>query len=143
MLLNDIVQNSNYVTDEELEDANLVGMANQAIAEINAKCSTNLPLFTAENISETEYNALVGTWTLRLIEPYYSYSIASNDTDSDSRDFHYNRFLQAISELKENLSTAILSIDPETGEETGYEGTSNNMAKVDASDAGFSWFGWC
>ena len=65
MLLNDIVQNSNYVTDEELEDTNLVGMANQAIAEINAKCSTNLPLFTSENISEKECNAVVGAWTLR------------------------------------------------------------------------------
>ena len=141
MLLNDIVENSNYVTDEELNDANLVGMANQAIAEINAKVSTNLPLFTDENVTSVEYSALLGTWCLRLIEPYYSYSIAANDTDSNTRDFHYNRFLQAINELKDNLTNAVLMIDPETGEPTGYAGDSNRSARIDASEVTFDW-GW-
>ena len=141
MLLNDIVENSNYVTDEELNDANLVGMANTAIAEINAKVSTNLPLFTESNVSGTPYNALLGTWCLRLIEPYYSYSIAANDTDSNTRDFHYNRFLQAINEFKDNLTNAVLMIDPETGEATGYAGDSNRSARIDASEVTFDW-GW-
>ena len=141
MLLKDIVKNSNYVTDEQLVDANIVGMANSAIAEINAKCSTNLPLAIEKNVSEESYNALKGTWALRVIEPYFSYSIAANDTNSNDRDFHYNRFLQAVMELKEHIEDAILLVDPETNNPTGYQGTSGNSAVIDASDVTFYWEG--
>ena len=113
MILNDIVSNSNYVTDEEINEAKLVGMANSAIAEVNSKCSTELPFFIDENVSTTPYNAITQSWLLRLIEPYLSYSIAANDTDSDMRDFHYNRFLQAINDFSNNYrldSRIILSI---------------------------------
>lgn len=143
MLLNDIVKNANYVTDEELNDANLVGMANSAIAEINAKCSTNLPLFVDENVAQTPYGAFKSTWCLRLIEPYFSYSIAANDTDENSRDFHYNRFLQAISELKDNMEAAIVTEDPETGEDTGYMGDAGNIAIIKAEPTMFHWEGLC
>ena len=142
MVLNDIVDNSNYVTDEELNDNNLVGMANSAIAEINSKCSTNLPFFVEDNVSTTKYIAVTASWLLRLIEPYLSYSIAANDTNSNDRDFHYNRFLQAIAEFKENGLDDILTIDPETGEETGYAGESSKMAVIDASDVTMHWGGW-
>ena len=142
MLLNDIVANSNYVTDEELIEANLVGISNSAIAEVNSKCSTNLPFFVDDNVSTTPYNAITASWTLRLIEPYLAYSIASNDTDTNARDFHYNRFLVAIDDFKNNGMDSILKVDPETGEPTGYEGTSDNMVKVDASDVTIHWMGW-
>lgn len=142
MVLNDIVDNSNYVTDEELNDNNLVGMANSAIAEINSKCSTNLPFFVEDNVSTIKYIAVTASWLLRLIEPYLSYSIAANDTNSNDRDFHYNRFLQAIAEFKENGLDDILAIDPETGEETGYAGESSKMAVIDASDVTMHWGGW-
>lgn len=142
MVLNDIVDNSNYVTDEELNDNNLVGMANSAIAEINSKCSTNLPFFVEDNVSTIKYIAVTASWLLRLIEPYLSYSIAANDTNSNDRDFHYNRFLQAIAEFKENGLDDILTIDPETGEETGYAGASSKMAVIDASDVTMHWGGW-
>ena len=46
MNLNDIVLNSNYVTDEEMEDTNIVGIANTAISEVNSKISTNLPVIS-------------------------------------------------------------------------------------------------
>lgn len=145
MLLNDIVENSNYVTDEELTDNNLVGMANTAIAEVNSKCKTNLPLFTEDNVSGINYIALKGTWCLRLIEPYYSYSIAANDTDTNARDFHYNRFLQALNEFKDSIDDAVLKeiIDPETGigTPTGFEGNAVDMAKIDASEVSFHWLG--
>ena len=141
MILNDIVSNSNYVTDEEINDANLVGMANSAIAEVNSKCSTALPFFIDNNISSVPYIAITSSWLLRLIEPYLSYSIAANDTDSDMRDFHYNRFLQAVNEFKENGLSSILEIDPETGEETGYAGDSENMVEVDKSGFNFYWIG--
>lgn len=142
MILNDIVENSNYVTDEELNDNNLVGMSNSAIAEINSKCSTNLPFFEEDNVSTIKYIAITPFWLLRLIEPYLSYSIAANDTNADDRDFHYNRFLQAISEFKENGLDDILTVDPETGEETGYEGSSSKMAVIDATDVRMHWGGW-
>lgn len=145
MILSTIVENANYVTDEELLDTNLVGMSNQAIAEVNAKCGTNLPLLTEDNVSTTPYTVLKGTWLLRLIEPYLSYSIAANDTDINNRDFHYNRFLQAIQDFKDRLSDAIQEdIDPETGEVTSnYGGDSERMVKVDATDATIHWIGWC
>ena len=142
MILNDIVDNSNYVTDEELNDNNLVGMANSAIAEVNSKCSTKLPFFVEDNISTIKYIAVTESWLLRLIEPYLSYSIAANDTNSNDRDFHYNRFLQAIDEFKENGLDSILTIDPTTGEETGYAGSSSKMAVIDASDVTMHWGGW-
>lgn len=142
MLLNTIVKNSNYITDEVLDTENIVGMANSAIAEVNAKCKTNLPLFVEDNILTKPYAALVGTWCLRIIEPYLSYSIAANDTDADSRDFHYNRFLQAITDLKDNIDTAILSKNPETGEPTGYEGSSARKAVMNIDKFNFRWRGW-
>lgn len=142
MLLKDIVDNSNYITDEELVDANIVGMTNSAIAEINAKCGTELPLAVSQNISAQGYNALKGTWALRVFEPYLSYTIAANDTDAETRDFHYNRFLQAVTELKDNIEKAVLTIDPDTGKPTGYEGTSGNMAVIDDTDYNYPWEGW-
>lgn len=142
MVLNDIVDNSNYVTDEELNDNNLVGMANSAIAEVNSKCSTNLPFFVDENVSTTAYNAITASWVLRLIEPYLAYSIAANDTDTNARDFHYNRFLVAIDDFKSKGLDSILAINPETGEETGYAGSSSKMAVIDASEVTMHWRGW-
>lgn len=142
MLLNTIVENSNYVTDEELNDLNIVGMANSAIAEINSKCSTNLPLFVQDNVSAIPYKALVGTWALRLVEPYLSYSIAANDDNSNTRDFHYNRFLKAINEFKKHIEDAILEKDPLTGEDTGYIGKGSRKAIMTTKDFGFHWRGW-
>lgn len=142
MLLDDIVKNSNYVTDEELADTNLVGMSNTAIGEVNSRCGTNLPFFVDENVSTTPYIAVTASWISRLIEPYLAYSIAANDTDTNARDFHYNRFLVAISDFKSKGLDSILKIDPETGEPTGYEGDSSNMVKMDVSDVTIHWGWW-
>lgn len=144
MLLNEVVENSNYVTDEELTDNNIVGLSNSAIAEVNAKCGTKLPLFTNENVSETDYAALPDFWVLRLIEPYLAYGIAANDTDTNARDFHYNRFLQAVTDFKDKgLNDIQEEIDPETGEPiTNYAGDSTRMAKIDVSDVTLHWKGW-
>lgn len=143
MKLIDITKNSNYVTDEELNDNNIVGISNLAIAEINSNCKCNLPFFTETNVSTTSYEAITDSWQLRLLEPYMSYSIAANDGDPNNRDFHYNRFLQALADFKSNgLDTILETIDPETGESTNYKGSSDNMVKIDASDATLHWKGW-
>ena len=142
MLLDEIVANSNYVTDEELADTNLVGAANTALAEVNSKCSTNLPFFVEENVSATPYIAITPSWVLRLIEPYLAYVIAANDTDTNARDFHYNRFLVALSDFKSKGLDSILAINPETGEETGYAGDMSNMVTMDVSDVTVHWMGF-
>lgn len=142
MILKTIVDNSNYITDEELTEANIVGMTNSAIAEINAKCATALPLAVEDNVTTEPYTALKNTWALRLFEPYYSFTIASNDTDTNARDFHYNRFIQAVDELKHNLSNAIVEKDSETGEDTNYAGGSENMVNIDASNYTYPWRRW-
>lgn len=142
MLINEIVKNSNYVTDEQMVDSNLLGISNLALAEVNSKCGTELPFFTKENLSEKVYWAISSSWLLRLIEPYLSYSIASNDSDSVNRDFHYNRFLQAILEFKEKGLQSIAEVNPETGEEVNFKGTSDNMAIIDASKVTMHWEGW-
>ena len=142
MLINEIVKNSNYVTDEQMVDANLLGISNLAIAEINSKCGTELPFFESSNLSEKVYWALSSSWLLRLIEPYLSYSISSNDSDSVNRDFHYNRFLQAVLEFKEKGLQSIAEVNPETGEEVNFKGTSDNMAIIDASKVTMHWEGW-
>ena len=80
MVLNDIVDNSNYVTDEELQDNMLLGMSNNCIAEVNAQCGTLLPFFKEESLENGDaYNAIPAVWVLRLVEPYLSYAIAAND----------------------------------------------------------------
>ena len=144
MLLSDVVANSNYVTDEEMADTNLVGLANTALGEVNSKCGTALPFFTEENVSETAYAVIPAFWVLRLIEPYLAYGIAANDTDTNARDFHYNRFLQALNDFKsKGIESIVEEYDPDTGEQiTHYAGNSNDMAKVDASDVTLHWFGW-
>lgn len=144
MLLDDVVKNSNYVTDEELNDTNVVGLSNSAIAETNSKCGTKLPLFSSENTSGTPYKTLPDFWVLRLVEPYLAYGIAANDTDTNARDFHYNRFLQAVTDFKDKgLNDIVEEFDPETGEQiTDYAGDSVRMAKIDASDVTMHWKGW-
>ena len=100
MLLKDIYEGSTYMTDEEMSTDQSVAAANQAIAEINAKVGTKLPFYKTENYQEIEYDAFSNSWQLRLIEPYLSFAIATNDSDTNARDFHYNRFLSALSEFR-------------------------------------------
>lgn len=136
MLLKDIHENSSYVTDEEMSSSDVVAAANGAISEVNTKIGTNLPFFTSENYQTKEYDAFGNSWQLRLIEPYLSYSIAANDSDTNARDFHYNRFLAALSDFQvKGISSIVTEIVDDDGNviETGYAGTGGRIVKVDAS----------
>ena len=136
MNLKEILQNSNYVTDEELQDNMLLGMSNNCIAEVNAQCGTLLPFFKEEYLENGDaYNAIPAVWVLRLVEPYLSYAIAANDGDTDARDFHYNRFLKALEQFKTNGLHTITSSE--------YEGQANSVRAIDVSDRTFHWNGWC
>ena len=66
----------------------------------------------------------------------------ANDGDTNARDFHYNRFLTALQQFKEKGLGYILTVDPGTGEPTGYEGDSVSYRKIDVSDVSVHWKGW-
>lgn len=136
MSLKEIVNNSNYVTDEELTDSNILGMANTCFSEVNKKCGTLLPFFKTEDVTAPDtYRAIPETWVLALVEPYFSYSIAANDGDYNARDFHYNRFLGAVEDFKDRGMGSITN--------DSYKGDSNLRVKaIDVSDVTMNWGGW-
>lgn len=141
MTLKQVIDNSQYITDEDITTTNLVGMVNNGIAEVNGKVKTNLPLCTVENMTE-DYWALKGTWFLRLFEPYVSFTIMANDGDV-VRQEHYQRFLAALEDFKNNGLGDIADVYPEgdehAGEPTGFAGRSGKKAIVDASER-FIWW---
>lgn len=143
MTLKNVLDNSTYVTDEDITDTNLLGMSNNAIAEVNAKAKTRLPFFTQENVNTEEYWAVSSFWVLRLIEPYISYSIKANDDDISGRTFHYNRFLEAINDFKNNGIGDIVNIYPDShpnaGEETNFNGKSARMRYITQDPTFFDW----
>ena len=145
MTLQEVVDNSNYMTDENMVSSNLLGIGNNAISEVNAKVRTKLPFFEDTNVSSEDYWALPGFWVLRLIEPYYSFVIMANDGDVDARDFHYNRFLAALEDFKNNglddIATEYPEGHPNAGEETGFQGNSMRSAKIDVSERTVKYFG--
>ena len=141
MTLRQVADNAQYITDEDIETANLVRMVNNGIAEVNGKIKTNLPLCTEANLTE-DYWALKGTWFLRLMEPYVSFSIMSNDGDT-VRQEHYQRFLDALNDFKSNGLVDIADVYPEgnehAGEPTGYAGRSGKKAIIQASERYIWW----
>ena len=135
MSLNEIVENSNYVTDEEIVSANILGIANTCIAEVNRRVGTALPCFEKEALTEPDaYDAIPDYWVFALFEPYCSYAIMANDGDTNARDFHYNRFLDALKDFKSNGLSYISSKD--------YEGYTVNSTGIDVSDVTVHWVGW-
>lgn len=142
MTLRQVVDNSQYITDEDIDNTTLVGMVNNGIAEVNSKAKTNLPLCTIDNLLE-DYWALKGTWFLRLFEPYVSFTIMANDGDA-VRNEHYQRFLDAITDFKKNGLGDIADVYPEgheqAGEPTGFTGKSERKALMDVSERTVYWW---
>lgn len=143
MLLKEIYENSSYVTDEEMSSTQAVANANCAIAEINTKIGTKLPFYVSANYQEQSYNKFDDSWQLRLVEPYLSYSIAANDSDVNARDFHYNRFVNAIREFQVSGIESIKTDDVDTeGNPIDYVGTSKRVVKLDGTDRANPFRGW-
>ena len=142
MLLKDIYKNSNYLTDEDMTNSNVIGLANNAIAEINTKVKTDLPFYTEDNYSTTEYDAITASWQLRLIEPYLTFSIFTNDgVDNNTMNFHYNRFLTAISDFKKDGLDYIKNLNDD-GTATGYVGNAKKKATVKENIEANPFRGW-
>lgn len=145
MLLKEIYESATYVTDEEMTTTQVINAANAGIAEVNTKAGTNLPFIESINYQETAYSAITGSWLMRLLEPYLSYSIAANDSDINARDFHYNRFLAALSDFRSyGIDDITKEIIDEDGNiiETGYEGKSKRVVPIDASARKNPFAGW-
>lgn len=145
MLLKDIYDSSTYLTDEEMSTSQVIAMANACLAEVNTKANTNLPFFVSDNYQGTPYIAFGDSWQMRLVEPYLSYSIAANDSDTEARDFHYNRFLLAVEEFSiHGISTILTETTDEDGNiiETGYAGKSRRVVPINAEARANPFRGW-
>ena len=140
MRLIDVAENAQYITDEVIESVNILGIINQCIGHVNTEAKTNLPLSIADHIAmEPGYIALTDSWQLRLFEPYYSWTIASND-DSDRVDFHYSRFLDALNAFLNSDGTGIIDEFDEDGNNlTNYGADFGRIKAIDASDIHINW----
>lgn len=135
MSLNEIVENSNYVTDEEITVDNILGIANTCIAEVNRRVGTALPFFVEDDLTDLDhYEAIPDYWVFALFEPYCAYAIMANDGDSDARDFHYNRFTAALKDFKDNGLDTITS--------SSYMGDTVKSTAIDVSDVTVHWGQW-
>lgn len=135
MSLKEIAENSNYVTDEEIVSSNLLGIANTCISEVNRRVGTALPFFEEESLVDGDYyDAIPDYWVFALFEPYCAYAIMANDGDADARDFHYNRFISALADFKENGIDTITSAE--------YRGDVVRVLPIDVSDVTIHWGGW-
>lgn len=135
MSLNEIVENSNYVTDEEIVSGNVLGIANTCIAEVNRRVGTALPFFTEESLTDGDvYDAIPDYWVFALFEPYCAYAIMANDGDTNARDFHYNRFTAALKDFKDNGIDTITS--------SSYMGDTVKSTPIDVSDVTVHWGAW-
>lgn len=135
MNLQDIAKNANYVTDEEITSDNILGIANACISEVNRRVGTALPFFEEESLVDGDYyDAIPSYWVFALFEPYCAYAIMANDGDKDARDFHYNRFISALADFKENGLDTITSSE--------YQGDVVKVTPVDVSDVTVHWGEW-
>jgi len=138
MLLEDIYENSAYLSDEDYTSDGVVSIANQCFSVVNSKIGTNLPFFTIDNYSSEIYDAVTASWQFRLIEPYLTWAILNNDgADNTLLSSHYQRFLDALNDFKnmglDDIKTTM--IDDEGNEvPTGYEGNVKKSAKIVHND---------
>lgn len=134
MTLLEIQQNSDYITDESMENVNLIGISNQCIAHVNTKARTNLPMMISDNIQTVGYKPLTDSWQLRLIEPYITWTIASND-DADTRAWHYDRFLTALNDFMNSDGSGIIEeVDEHGNIVTNYSGNFGRIKTVNAKN---------
>lgn len=143
MQLINIYDNSAYISDEEMDMDTIVRIANQCFSVVNSKVGTALPFFTEDNYNTTNYDAVTDSWQYRLIEPYMTWAILNNDgAENGLLDDHYQRFLDALNDFKNNGLDDIKMEDGD-GNPTGYEGNAfkNKSAQVVHNAYVNPWFG--
>ena len=115
MTLQDIVNNSQFFTDETVAQINSVSVANKALSIINTECKTLFPFM--ENLSDT-YSYMPRNWLFALLSPYLSYAIKMNDSSLSEADRYLEEFYRALNNFKDNLGSLISTYD-ETDPESG------------------------
>lgn len=115
MTLQDIVNNSQFFTDETVAQLNSVSVANKALSIINTECKTLFPFM--ENLSDT-YSYMPSNWLFALLSPYLSYAIKMNDSSLSEADRYLEEFYRALNNFKDNLGSLISTYD-ETDPESG------------------------
>lgn len=115
MTLSDIVNNSQFFTDETVAQINSVSVANKALSIINTECKTLFPFM--ENLTDV-YNYMPKNWLFSLLSPYLSYAIKMNDSSLSEADRYLEEFYRALNNFKDNLGSLLESYeegDPESG----------------------------
>lgn len=115
MTLQEIVNNSQFFTDETVAQINSVSVANKALSIINTECNTLFPFM--ENLN-TAYNYMPRNWLFALLSPYLSYSIKMNDSSLSEADRYLEEFYRALNNFKDNLGSLLATYD-ETDPESG------------------------
>lgn len=137
MTLSEILTNSQFSTDESIEQTLAVNTANKALAIINTECRTLFPKM--ENTTST-YTSMPSNWLFALLSPYISYTIKMNDSSITEADRYLDEFYRALNNFKDNLGTLVAEYDgtdPESGisseylVETGFGG----VYQIDTSNA--------
>lgn len=143
MTLQDIVNNSQFFTDETVAQINSVSVANKALSIINTECKTLFPFM--ENLSDT-YSYMPSNWLFALLSPYLSYAIKMNDSSLSEADRYLEEFYRALNNFKDNLGSLIASYDendPESGISSDLivEDGLGGVYQIDTSNAiNIGWF---
>ena len=115
MTLQEIVNNSQFFTDETVAQINSVSVANKALSIINTECKTLFPFM--ENLNDA-YTYMPRNWLFALLSPYLSYAIKMNDSSLSEADRYLEEFYRALNNFKDNLGSLLATYD-ETDPESG------------------------
>ncbi len=137
MTLSEIVKNSQFFTDESIEQDTSINVANKALAIINTECKTLFP--DVESMND-EYSYMPRKWLFALLSPYISYAIKMNDSSLTEADRYLEEFYRALNNFKDSLGQLVADYDetdPESGispdliADTGFGG----MYAIETSNA--------
>ena len=144
MTLSEILVNSNFSTDETINQDIAVNTANRALALINTECKTLFPRF--ETFTDT-YNSMPSKWLFTLLSPYISYTVKMNDTSITEADRYLEEFYRALNNFKDSLGSLVSGYD-ETDPESGIDPSLvdaegfGGVYEIDTANAiNVGWFG--
>ncbi len=143
MTLQEIVKNSQFFTDESIEQDKSINVANKALAIINTECKTLFP--NIESLT-TSYESMPSKWLFALLSPYISYAIKMNDSSLTEADRYLEEFYRALNNFKDSLGQLVADYDetdfesgvsPDLIADTGFGGVYN----IETSNAiNVGWF---
>ena len=143
MTLTEIIKNSQFSTDENINFDNAINTANKALAIVNTECNTYFPKISSMT---EQYTSMPSSWTFALLSPYISYTIKMNDTSLTEADRYLDEFYRALGNFKDSLGNLVVNYDegdfesgvsPDLVDATGFGG----VYEIDTSNAiNTGWF---